>query len=128
MILKFSKLKILIQKILKETSILLTFLHPQFFCYFCVALGATPFFTGGAMLLMSLTHSTFATIVMRFHCATLPTSDIIVMFSQYVLRPLLTVCCCCLPDLFQGMGAWRKTMETQKPGNSTGPGPEVVKR
>ena len=30
-----------------------------------------------------------------------------------------------LPDPFQGMGAWRKTME---PGNSPGSGPEVVKR
>ena len=37
-------------------------------------------------------------------------------------------CCCCLPDPFRGMEAWRKTMETQKPGNSPGSGPEVVKR
>ena len=36
--------------------------------------------------------------------------------------------CCCLPDPFRGMGAWRKTMEPQKPGNSPGSGPEVVKR
>ena len=36
--------------------------------------------------------------------------------------------CCWLPDPFRGMGAWRKTMEPQKPGNSTGSGPEVVKR
>ena len=33
-----------------------------------------------------------------------------------------------LKDLFQGMGAWRKTMEPQKPGNSPGPGPEVESR
>ena len=33
-----------------------------------------------------------------------------------------------LPDPFRGMGAWRKTMEPQKPGNSPRPGPEVVKR
>ena len=37
-------------------------------------------------------------------------------------------CCCCLPDPFRGMGTWRKTMEPQKPGNSPGSGPEVVKR
>ena len=36
--------------------------------------------------------------------------------------------CCCLPDPFRGMGAWRKTMEPQKPGNSPGSGPEVEKR
>ena len=41
---------------------------------------------------------------------------------------ILSCCCCCLPDLFRGMGAWRKTMEPQKPGNSPGSGPEVVKR
>ena len=39
-----------------------------------------------------------------------------------------TEICCCLPDPFQGMGAWRKTMEPQKPANSPGSGPEVVKR
>ena len=27
-------------------------------------------------------------------------------------------CCCCLPDPFRGMGAWWKTSEPQKPGNS----------
>ena len=37
-------------------------------------------------------------------------------------------CCCCLPDPFRGMGAWRKTMEPQKPGNYPGSGPEVVER
>ena len=37
-------------------------------------------------------------------------------------------CCCWLPDLFRGMGAWRKTMEPQKPGNSPGSGPEVIER
>ena len=37
-------------------------------------------------------------------------------------------CCCCLPDPFRGMGAWRKTMELQNPGNSPGSGPEVIKR
>ena len=36
--------------------------------------------------------------------------------------------CCCLPDAFRGMGAWWKTMEPQKPGNSPGSGPEVVER
>ena len=36
--------------------------------------------------------------------------------------------CCWLPDPFWGMEAWRKTMETQKPGNSPGSGPEVVER
>ena len=33
-----------------------------------------------------------------------------------------------LHDHFRGMGAWRKTMEHQKPGNFPGPGPEVVER
>ena len=33
-----------------------------------------------------------------------------------------------LPNPFRAMGAWRKTMEPQKPGNSPGPGPEVVER
>ena len=33
-----------------------------------------------------------------------------------------------LPDPFRGMGAWRKTMEPQNPGNSPGYGPEVVER
>ena len=33
-----------------------------------------------------------------------------------------------LPDPFRGMGAWRKAMEPQKPGNSPGSGPEVVER
>ena len=33
-----------------------------------------------------------------------------------------------LPDPFRGMGAWRMTMEPQKPGNSPGSGPEVVER
>ena len=37
-------------------------------------------------------------------------------------------CCCCLPDPFRGMGAWRNTMEPQKPGNFPGSGPEVVQR
>ena len=31
-----------------------------------------------------------------------------------------------LLDPFRGMGAWRKTFEPQKPGNSQGPGPEIV--
>ena len=43
-------------------------------------------------------------------------------------RSLICCCCCCLPDPFRGMGAWRKTMEPQKPGNSPGSGPEVIKR
>ena len=33
-----------------------------------------------------------------------------------------------LPDPFQGMGVWRKTIEPQKPGNSSRQGPEIVKR
>ena len=37
-------------------------------------------------------------------------------------------CCCCLPDPFREMEAWRKTIESQKPGNSPGSGPEVVER
>ena len=41
-----------------------------------------------------------------------------------------TSCCCyCrLPDPFWGMGAWRNTIEPQKPGNSPRSGPEVVQR
>ena len=31
-----------------------------------------------------------------------------------------------LPNPFRGMGAWRKTMESQKVGNFEGLGPEVV--
>ena len=33
-----------------------------------------------------------------------------------------------LPDPFQGMEAWRRTMEPHKPGNSPGSGPEVVEK
>ena len=36
--------------------------------------------------------------------------------------------CCCLPDPFRGMGAWWNNMEPQKPSNSPGSTPEVVKR
>ena len=53
------------------------------------------------------------------------------LFSQtsFGWPPSLLCCCCCwLPDPFRGMGAWRNTMEPQKPGNSPGSGPEVVKR
>ena len=32
------------------------------------------------------------------------------------------------PHPFRGMGAWRKTINSQKPGNSPAPGTEVVKR
>ena len=32
-----------------------------------------------------------------------------------------------LPDPFQGMGAWWKTMEPQKPSDSLRPGPMVAK-
>ena len=42
--------------------------------------------------------------------------------------PSSRYCCCWLPDPFRGMGAWRKTMEPQKPGNSPRPGPEIKKR
>ena len=31
-----------------------------------------------------------------------------------------------LPDPFRRMGAWRKTMEPQKPSNSQGPGSKVA--
>ena len=31
-----------------------------------------------------------------------------------------------LSDPFRGMGAWRKTMWPQKPGNYSGPGTEIV--
>ena len=33
-----------------------------------------------------------------------------------------------LPDPYRRMGTWQNTMEPQKPGNSPGPGTEVVKR
>ena len=46
-----------------------------------------------------------------------------------VIETCCCCCCCCwLPDPFQGMGAWRKTMKPQKPGNSSGSGPEVIQR
>ena len=48
--------------------------------------------------------------------------------SKWQLATLCLCCCCYLPDPFRGMGAWRKTMEPQKPGNSPGSGPEVIKR
>ena len=54
------------------------------------------------------------------------------LLMHYVaLKDWLLVCCCCccwLPDPFRGIGAWRKTMEPQKPSNSPGSGPEVVHR
>ena len=31
-----------------------------------------------------------------------------------------------LPNPFREMGVWRKTMESQKLGNSPGPGPKVI--
>ena len=37
-------------------------------------------------------------------------------------------CCLLLADPFREMGAWRKTMEPQKPNNSPGSGPEVIER
>ena len=46
-------------------------------------------------------------------------------YANFTIRcnlPLLS-----LSDLFRGMGAWRKTMVPQKPGNSPRPEPEVVK-
>ena len=49
--------------------------------------------------------------------------------QRYGVSGGLTCCCCCwLPDPFRGMGAWRNTMEPQKPGNSPRSGPEVVQR
>ena len=33
-----------------------------------------------------------------------------------------------LSDPFQGVGAWRNTMELQKPDNSPRPGPEIAKK
>ena len=41
---------------------------------------------------------------------------------------LASCCCCCLPDPFRVLGAWGNTVVPQKPGNSPGSGPEVVKR
>ena len=41
---------------------------------------------------------------------------------------LPSCCCCWLPDPFRGMGAWPKTIEPQKPGNSPESEPEVVQR
>ena len=48
--------------------------------------------------------------------------------SKLFERIVLCCCCCWLPDPFRGMGAWRKTMEPQKPGTYPGSGPEVVQR
>ena len=53
-------------------------------------------------------------------------------FLKGVVLPILVfLCIYCkalllLPDPFRGMGACRKTMKPQKPGNSPGPGSEVV--
>ena len=33
-----------------------------------------------------------------------------------------------IPDPFRGMGAWQKIIKPQKPGNSPGPGPQVIER
>ena len=49
-------------------------------------------------------------------------------FASLAPQTPLCCCCCCLPDPFRGMEAWRETMEPQKPSNSPGSGPEVVKR
>ena len=60
------------------------------------------------------------------------TSNILLLrllFSFGASRCVDNSCCCCwLPDPFRGMGAWRETMEPQKPGNYPGSGPKVVKR
>ena len=48
--------------------------------------------------------------------------------EEGMIRQFACSCCCWLPDPFRGMGAWRKTTEPQKPGNSPGPGSEVVER
>ena len=37
-------------------------------------------------------------------------------------------CCCCYPTPSEGLGAWRKTIESHKAGNSPGLGPEVIER
>ena len=49
-------------------------------------------------------------------------------FEKLVYIKDLCCCCCWLPDPFRGMGAWRMTMEPQKPGNSPRSGPEVIER
>ena len=55
-----------------------------------------------------------------------------IIYKQKFLPKLKSLscccCCCCLPGPFREMGAWRKTMVPQKPGNSPGSGPEVVQR
>ena len=48
--------------------------------------------------------------------------------QTYVQASVIINKCCWLPDPFGGIGAWRKTMEPQKLGNSPGSGPEVVKK
>ena len=48
-------------------------------------------------------------------------TKVVVQKSHFMYKLLL-------PDPFQGVGAWQKTIEPQKLGNSLGPGPEVVKR
>ena len=53
-------------------------------------------------------------------------SQIFVEF--YVVFLLAMLLLLLLPDPFRGMGAWRKTMEPQKPGNPPGPEPKVVGR
>ena len=41
---------------------------------------------------------------------------------------LVAVVVVLLTGSFRGMGAWQMTLEPQKPGNSPGPGPQVVER
>ena len=95
-------------------------------------------------LYQSTNHLILVTLIFHhnFHNKPLHNNTLSVSLRFFVLfRALFTLCtlsfslhvkksrcCCCLPHPFRGMGAWRKTMEPQKPGNSPGSGPEVVKR
>ena len=55
-------------------------------------------------------------------------SQIIIIFAKNLSDLLVVVVVVGYPTPSEGLGAWRKTMEPQKPGNSQGSGPEVVER
>ena len=49
-------------------------------------------------------------------------------FEDAGARFVQIACLLLLPDPFQGMGTWRKTMDLQKSGNSQGLGQKVAQR
>ena len=71
-------------------------------------------------------HTLFSILVEKFSCYTY---GILQVLKKLVFLYILTInLLLLLTDSFRALGAWRKTMEPQKPGNSPGLGPEVVER